>query len=41
MECAAVADLVLRTEPSLHKEVAHAKSTLYSIVCILSKIILK
>ena len=41
MECAAVADLVLRTEPNLHKEVAHAKTTLHSIVCILSKIILK
>ena len=41
MECAAISDLIMRIEPKLTKETVQSKKTLHSIVCILSKIILK
>jgi len=41
MECAAISDLIVRIEPDLVDETTQSKKTLHSIVCILSKIILK
>ena len=41
MECAAISDLIIRIAPELTDETVTSKKTLLSIVCILSKIILK
>jgi four helix bundle protein len=41
MECAAISDLMLRLKPEMKDQLEHSKRTLHSIVCILSKIILK
>ena len=41
MECAAVSDLICRMAPELREETEVSKKLLHSIVCILSKIILK
>ena len=41
MECAAISDLLARIKPELTEETAKSKKILFSIVCILSTIILK
>lgn len=41
MECAAIADLLAHLDPSLQNKTDSAKKILHSIVCILSKVILK
>ena len=41
MECAAISDLILRIDPNSKLEIAKSKEILHSIVCILSKVILK
>jgi four helix bundle protein len=41
MECAAIADLLIRIEPGLRGELDFSKKTLLSIVKILSTVILK
>ena len=41
MECAALSDLIIRVAPELSSEATASKKILHSIVCILSKIILK
>ena len=40
-ECAAICDRIVRIKPELTHEAAQSKKILLSIVCILSKIILK
>ena len=41
MECAAISDRVAQLDPALVDEMIESKKTLHSIVCILSKVILK
>jgi four helix bundle protein len=41
MECAAISDLLVHLEPKLKEQTDSAKNILHSIVCILSKVILK
>lgn len=41
MECAAISDLIIRLEPKLIDEIFKSKKILYSIVCILSTVILR
>lgn len=41
MECAAISDLLIRMEPMLNKDISPTKTTLLSIVNILSSVIFK